>query len=1278
MQMNTKQLKQFTLNICTGMLLWSTLGPVHAQEIKSVRDYGFALELYERELYAVAIDALEQFVFNNPDDQHSAEARFYIGKSYFALEQYTQASSAFTEFVARHRSSPLIPDAWKLLAESHVKSGDIEKAAESLEALADILFAETEHTVPALFRAAELYQEIGRTNKATYLLQRISDTYPDHALYPEVVIILAQNFAAQGDYLAAVRELSKIGPSIDDALKWEARYYRGMYHLKLNALKSGEEDLSSILSEASRDSEPYQKAVLLLAGHYIKQGNTESAINLLSDLAGNSNTSAQFRSQAHLELGKLLFQSGDYQRAHEYFSNAQHLVENLTLLNELLYYNGRTFFEEADYPQAYAELSKLFSDGWPGSRPAEEIKQFEHDAFSLYVRSANLSGSTIDIVLLSGSVLGLSDQFHDAQTYLRWGDIFFDASLFRTANDLYEKGYEHFPEERSSDFLLLNRGKTFELLGDNRIAHSLYNRVISNYPGGEAAHKADNRINYLNRKHGRLSDEEILQKRSQLLDRLSQNSTFSDPATQRLTEAFLHGQFNYEIRDLEKALENFRIIIEDGTEHDRFTDAITLSAEIFDNLYLIYIYEEAFGRAEGAAQEALELYRRFLNISDDLGDYSGFTKKRIIDLTLALSETNEEKVDRARSFIQGSEAYIDQGVLEFGKYRLAELLIQNADSLSTLQEAINILENLSLSLLDNTELEEMAYFKIIGALKTAIGSTQIIGYCKDYVTAYPRGSHTPEARFIGAETFLKSGDPENARLWLEQLMRDHFYSRFVDRGAILLADLLSLEGATEDALKLYHMTMQSVADSDDSELVTPILLKIADIYRESDQYSNAVDYLLLYTEAETDIAKKTKGLKALSELYVLRNNFDLARRVQMYIINSDADSVVVLSARIEEAFLFYRQSNDPSASNFEDLLRAAREKFLTLSELPIEDSVKVRIDFTALVCLYRLDRRQEANKLRDDFERRYRFLPDDDRNDYLSKLRVEEALVHQRTAVTMLTSGNVHEANNRFGEAISIFTDIARKFQGSTGEQLAEFYHGLQLAVYQNQVEEGLALLVDFRRKYPDSLYLFQVYSQLGIIQKNLNRYKDAYVSFSIAVETPEGKNDAETHLNYIEGCADAGFQVVQIDAIHTYLRHFPEAPQRMQMLINVGNLYKILGQYDIAITHFESIIPEAGPESQIEVQYYLGDSYFQQKKYTLAIAEFLKLLQYGDPRSTDLPFHTTTRWYTALSFKEIGDYDNAIAYLDPILSAYGPSDDFYKSAQREKDTILKLMQLRK
>ena len=70
--------------------------------------------------------------------------------------------------------------------------------------------------------------------------------------------------------------------------------------------------------------------------------------------------------------------------------------------------------------------------------------------------------------------------------------------------------------------------------------------------------------------------------------------------------------------------------------------------------------------------------------------------------------------------------------------------------------------------------------------------------------------------------------------------------------------------------------------------------------------------------------------------------------------------------------------------------------------------------------------------------------------------------------------------------------------------------------------------------------------------------------------------------------------------------------------------------------------------------------------------------MKYGDPRSTGLPFYTNAQWYTAQSFKEIGDYNNAIAYLDPILSAYGPTDDFYKSARREKETILQLMQLQK
>ncbi len=1280
--MITIQILVFQLFLCffIGIFSMGIPSEVHGQEIKVVRDFGFALELYEQELYTVAIDAFERFLFNNPDDPHSAEARFLTGKSYMALQRYGEARMSFTDFVARFNSSPLYPDAWNLLAECHNLLGDKEKAAESLEAQADILFAESRYTVSALLRAAGLYDELGRSEKALYLLKRISDTYPDHALFPRAVILLANKYAESGEYLRAIRELSRIEQSdTDDRLKWEARYYNGTYNLKLNLFTKGEEALSSILAEAPADSTIYQNSALLLSQHYLNRGNEEAATKLLTDLANNSSAQSHFRGKANLELGKYYLNAGEYQIARELFETARSQLEREgSAFRVLMYYEGLTYFREDNFPQSFTVLHQIFSENWPGSRTVEQFEPFEYDAFILYIRSATLSGTAIDIALYSGAVLEMGDTFPDAQSFLRWGDIFFDSSIYRTAGDLYEMGYSKYPQKKASDFLLLNRGKTSELLGDYRMAKSLYSRVVSLFPGGEAAHLAAGRSDYLNLKYGGLSNEEILQKRSILLERLSLSNALSGTPDQRLRVALLHGQFNFELREFNKALENFDSIINEGSESDYYIDAVTNSAEIHDTLYRLYTFEDTHERAAGEAQTALDLYRHYLDTSNEQGDYSRFARKRIIPLTLALADSESDKLAFARNFVRGPAVSTEQEVLDFGNLHFANLIIEYSDSLESLQDALNILENLDENSFEDAEKEYILFSKISAASKIPSESRMLLQYCREYMTHYPRGSRAPEVRYTGAETFLKAGDAESARQWLGQLLRDYYYSDYAEKASILMADLLSLEGAVEEAMKMYRLSLQSASIYNNSGIVASLLWKLGILNRNIDNFINAADYFSLYSDAVENVHHKIKGLKELSKTYVQTNNLDAALQVQKRITELDADSAEILDASIEEAFLFYTMADDPSASEYDETLQTAREKFLALLELSLEDSVKARIDYSSIVCLYRLDRRQEANRSRNEFKSRYRFLSDGLINDYMSRLYIEEGLVHQRTAVTMLTSGNVSESEKRFGDAASLFNDVAMRFPGSTGELLAEFYRGLQLVVYQNQIDEGLTILKEFRRKYPDSPFLHQVYAQLGIIQKNLNRHKDAYVSFSIAIETPKGKLDRQTHLNYVASCEFAGFPVAQIDAIQGYLRHFPDAPERMQMLIKIGTLYKGLGQYDTAISHFESIMAEADAESQIVIQYYLGESYFEQKRYTLAIAEFLKLMKYGDPRSTGLPFYTNAQWYTAQSFKEIGDYNNAIAYLDPILSAYGPTDDFYKSARREKETILQLMQLQK
>jgi len=224
-----------------------------------------------------------------------------------------------------------------------------------------------------------------------------------------------------------------------------------------------------------------------------------------------------------------------------------------------------------------------------------------------------------------------------------------------------------------------------------------------------------------------------------------------------------------------------------------------------------------------------------------------------------------------------------------------------------------------------------------------------------------------------------------------------------------------------------------------------------------------------------------------------------------------------------------------------------------------------------------------------------------------------------------------------------------------------------------------MPLLTNFQRKYPDSPYLHQVYYQLGIFQNSLERYKEAYLAFSTAVETPEGKNDRKTHLYYIESCENGGFPNAQLDAIHTYLKHFPNAPDRMSKQIDIGSLYRDMGYNDIAIAHLKSILPKANPGEQIEIQFAISENYYEQKNYTLAIVEYLKLIKYGRPSSFyESELIATAKWYTGQSFKEIGKYENALEYVEEVLKTFSATDPRHQEARREKELILDLMKIKK
>jgi tol-pal system protein YbgF len=83
-------------------------GSAPAEEI---RDYEEAFRRYRAADYAGAIDRFQVFLQTHPSSEYADNALFWMGESYFKLNDYEQAAVAFDKVVKRFPNGNKVPDA---------------------------------------------------------------------------------------------------------------------------------------------------------------------------------------------------------------------------------------------------------------------------------------------------------------------------------------------------------------------------------------------------------------------------------------------------------------------------------------------------------------------------------------------------------------------------------------------------------------------------------------------------------------------------------------------------------------------------------------------------------------------------------------------------------------------------------------------------------------------------------------------------------------------------------------------------------------------------------------------------------------------------------------------------------------------------------------------------------------------------------------------------------------------------------------------------------------
>lgn len=180
-----------------------------------------------------------------------------------------------------------------------------------------------------------------------------------------------------------------------------------------------------------------------------------------------------------------------------------------------------------------------------------------------------------------------------------------------------------------------------------------------------------------------------------------------------------------------------------------------------------------------------------------------------------------------------------------------------------------------------------------------------------------------------------------------------------------------------------------------------------------------------------------------------------------------------------------------------------------------------------------------------------------------------------------------------------------------------------------------------------DSSKIYAHY-MMGVIFDNLNQSQDALEEFKQVQRLDSGADviNLRIAVNYIKLDKKA-------EAIEELNRALLNNPDNLEARTLLAFLYTATGEQQLAEIQYELILKQASKESpqNLEVQQYLGQLYFQQRKFDKAEERFSAILK-TEPKNID------ARLYIGLIYDETGRRKEAIKEFKDILEIEADNAD--------------------
>ncbi|MBD3165536.1 tetratricopeptide repeat protein [bacterium] len=1219
------------------LLLFLAAGSLYGQVGRSESDFIHAKRLYEDGFYDLAVEALQAFIVSYPDSPNLVDAKLLVGKAYFADERFSDARMAFQKVELEYPDSPAALTSIQRQAECLLRMGERDKAARTYFRI-PVYYPSSAEAPQALLQAATILVEMDRLDDAEEPVQQILNQYPDFPRYQEAQLLWARINAQRGQYDLAQRDAQRVALKTQDpGLAAEALYFAGGWLEELGRMDEAETVWRKIV-ESYPDTDPQPIAMERLGNRLLRQGRIEDALALYSEVL-EEDVGATVKIASVEGIADARFMQGDWAKGVEIYRT---LLDTASLgertrsvrfrLALSLEYGG----EREQAVEIYRELAR------------DKEGRFSAAAAWRYGVLAERQGDIeagIEAFKLARE--GVEDAYMTSEIIYRLAEL----QLKEDPEDVLEtleKFEERFPQSNRVDEAGFLRLRALEALDRIDEAIEGYKTFQSHWPFSPLVEDARERLHNL--VSFQVGEEDPSMKLAGLLAESAAGLDQAELAV-RLADIYLR-----DFKDFDKAIQQYQSVISSQKQSD---DRKQRAAVGLSEAYWLKWQKSAMAlpayldsvQLSKRSESAAHLAKTLRDLSELLPDSAKASVEYRIH-SIELSAMEEER--RIQSARVRWPAFVNKYPLSVKApeaiYKAGWAFSQpiEADTADTTGETI-------LTAIEYLELvrdEHRGYRNRQEALLLLGDLYRLVGRVEDAVNAYSMvmgAGESPEA--IKARVRLIHDDslPLPDRLQMVEDIRSKApYHPDLESIRLTAVDLMLEAGWYEQAEGELRAIMDSHEPGD------PGLVMLGDQKRK-------LSYLLAVT-----LEGQGRRTEAVSEylryLAYFPNGQDASRaRFRLAELYQGLGEAV-------EALKYYRKTTEDrragghlQRTSFRRITRIelalgeyadAREAAMEVVNRSTDQDTVFEYRQLATITLYRRGllelAKNEALQVRRDFKKR------DD--------------VDFATARFYLEKGRWYSNQKQFPAAEDNYKIVLKKYESTPWAAEAKYLLGRDMLA-QNREEEGLPLLQEMTEQYPDHPIVGSVWMTMGNYLVRNGRLVEGASAYERITNNRRFEHLwPAVYQNQMKVYKQAGFYAGALKAVQGYLDLYPNAEDRIEKQMEIGRLYMLMEQYDLAISHFRDIQPFTTIEQEAESQYYIGEALEKQSRYAEATIEYLKVDYLG--KKTKMQWAVTALYSAGRCYEKMGRSRKARDMYAEIVTRMGLGDPLGRTAQEQIDRL--------